>query len=258
VADVLLSVRGATKRFGALAATDGVDLDLRSGEIHALIGPNGAGKTTLIHQITGELTPDEGTVHFRERDITRLPVHRRAMLGLARTYQITNIFEGFSVIENVSLAVQARSGHSFRFWRRAATIRELCEPAMEVLSLVGLADWADRPAASLSHGDQRKVAIAMALAMNPEVLLLDEPLAGMGPRSSRDLIDVLDGLRGTHALLLVEHDMDAVFSLADRISVLVYGRIIASGRPEAIREDPGVMEAYLGEDAEAKGTTCSP
>jgi len=247
----LLSIRGLVKRFGAVAAADGVDLDLRTGEIHALIGPNGAGKTTLINQIAGEIRPDAGKIRFQGVDITRLPVHRRARLGMGRTFQVTNIFHQFSVIDNVALAVQARSGHSFRFWKRADRDPDLLGEATRFLERIGLETLAHRRASELSHGDQRKVAIAMTLAMKPRLLLLDEPMAGMGIGASRDLVAILEGLKGRLTLLLVEHDMDAVFSLADRISVLVNGKVIASGSPEAIRAHGGVQEAYLGEGADA-------
>ncbi len=244
----LLDVRGLVKRFGAVTATDRLDLTVLPGEIHALIGPNGAGKTTLLHQIAGDLSPDAGSIRFKGRPVHRLAVHRRARMGMARTFQVTNLFGGFDVLTNVALAVQARAGHSFRFWRRVDREEALNAPAMEAIRMLGLEGHHRTPASRLSHGDQRKVAIAMALATRPDLLLLDEPMAGMGARASRGMIQVLAALKGRYSVLLVEHDMDAVFALADRISVLVYGRIIASGRPEAIRSDPAVQAAYLGTD----------
>ena len=244
----MLALRGLCKKFGAIRATERVNLDLLSGEVHALIGPNGAGKTTLINQVAGELKPDLGTIRFEGRDITNLPVHRRSALGIARTFQATNIFNGFTAIDNVALSVQARDVHSFRFWKPARRIRHLRDAALAALGQVGLAHRAETRASRLSYGEQRLVGIAMALASGPRVLLLDEPTAGMGARASAEMVNLLHGLKEQISLFLVEHDMDAVFSLADRISVLVYGRIIASGTPEEIRQDPSVREAYLGEE----------
>jgi len=246
--DPLLTAEGLTKNFGALTATDGVDLDVRPGEIHALIGPNGAGKTTLINQFVGEIKPDAGRLYFEGRDITSLPVHRRSLLGLARTFQITNILRGFSALDNVALAVQARCGHSFRFWQNARGLAILREPADTLLDRVGLNGNRDIPAAQLSHGERRLVGIAMALASRPKVLLMDEPMAGLDRVASRALMDVLQAIKGKQSILLVEHDMDAVFHLADRISVLFYGRVLATGKAEEIRRDPRVRDAYLGEE----------
>ena len=248
--EALLAIRDLEKHFGAVSAADNVNLTVYPGEIHAIIGPNGAGKTTLINLIAGELSPDAGTVMFEGTDITALPIHQRAQLGLARTFQITNIFNGFSSLDNVALAVQACAGHSFRFWRDARRISSLRDPARRLLRQVGLEGREHAPALTLSHGDQRRVAIAMALATRPKLLLLDEPMAGMGAAATRDIMALLGSLRGRQALLLVEHDMDVVFSLADRISVLVYGRIVASGTPDDIRTDAVVLEAYLGEEAD--------
>jgi branched-chain amino acid transport system ATP-binding protein len=245
---LLLEVKGFVKHFGALVATDQVDLAVQAGQIHALIGPNGAGKTTLINLIAGELKPDAGRVFFRGRDITRLPVHRRSALGMARTYQITNIFNGFTVWNNVALAVQAQAGHSFRFWKDVRLCAELQRPARDILMRVGLAGKADRPASQLSHGERRQLGIAMVLATQPKLLLLDEPTAGMGRKESEEMVDLLNTLKGQHAILLVEHDMDVVFRLADTISVLVYGQLAASGTPVDIRANPQVKEAYLGDD----------
>jgi len=243
----LLEVRGLIKRFGGLVATDQLDLDIESGEIHALIGPNGAGKTTLIGQLTGELRPDGGRIAFEGRDITRLPSHRRAHLGLARSFQITSVFLNFTTLDNVALAVQAHDGHSFRLWRPARRDPRLREPAMAALEHVGLAGRAEAPASSLSHGEHRQLEIAMALATAPRLLLLDEPTAGMGAEESARMIELLGGLKSEQTILLVEHDMDAVFALADRITVLVYGRPIATGAPAEIRANAEVREAYLGE-----------
>ncbi len=250
----VLTLRGLSKKFGAIQATDRVDFDLFPEEIHALIGPNGAGKTTLINQVAGELKPDAGTIRFEGLDITRLPVHRRSALGIARTFQVTNIFNGFTAIDNVALAVQARDGHSFRFWKPARRVEHVRDAALTALAQVGIAHRAGITASRLSYGEQRLVGIAMALAAGPRVLLLDEPMAGMGIRASAEMVKLLRGLKDRISLLLVEHDMDAVFSLADRISVLVYGRIIASGTPEEIRQDRAVWEAYLGEEETASKT----
>jgi branched-chain amino acid transport system ATP-binding protein len=247
----LLEIRGVYKHFGGLAAADGVDLDVRPGEIHALIGPNGAGKTTLINLISGELRPERGKVRFDGRELNRLPVHRRVHRGLARTYQIANVFGAFPAVDNVALAIQALNGHSFRFWRSAQEATRLREAALAMLLRVGLGGQALTPAVQLSHGERRQLGLAIALASRPRLLLLDEPMAGTGPKSSRQMVALLGGLKGQQAMLLVEHDMDVVFTLADRISVLVYGRIIASGPPEAIRENPAVREAYLGAEAES-------
>jgi branched-chain amino acid transport system ATP-binding protein len=245
----LLAARGLVKRYGGLVATNDVSLNVTTGEVHALIGPNGAGKTTLVAQLAGEVIPDAGTVRFAGVDITREPPFRRARHGLARSFQITTICPEFSVLENVALAVQVHAGHSFRFWRSARRDRLLREPARHWLEAVGLSDRADVQAATLAHGEKRTLELAMALATHPRMLLLDEPMAGAGPEDSVRLVQLLGGLKGQQTILLVEHDMDAVFALADTITVLVRGRVIASGPPDAIRQDPAVLEAYLGEDA---------
>jgi len=247
VAEALLEIEALTKRFGGVAASDGISLALLPGELHAIIGPNGAGKTTLIGQLTGEIAPDSGLIRFEGRDITTLPVYRRCRLGLARSFQITSLFSDFTALDNVALAVQAQSGHSFRFWRNARREAGLREPARAALDRVGLAGRADRPVADLSHGERRQLEIAMALATRPSMLLLDEPMAGMGSEESARLVQTLRRLKGSVTILLIEHDMDAVFALADRISVLVYGRIIATGDAGAIKADAAVREAYLGE-----------
>ena len=247
MAEPILSAGGLTKTFGALKATNELSLDVLAGEIHAVIGPNGAGKTTAIGQLSGELKPDAGTIHFAGEDITRLPMHKRVRLGLARSFQITSIFLGFTAEDNVAMGIQAHRGHSFRFWKAARTDAALRRPAREILKQVGLADRAGAIAANLSHGEQRQLEVAMALATHPSLLLLDEPMAGMGLEDSSRIIDLLGKLKGRVAILLVEHDMDAVFALADRITVLVYGKTIATGTPEQIRRDAAVQEAYLYE-----------
>jgi branched-chain amino acid transport system ATP-binding protein len=245
----LLETRGLHKAFGALIATDRVDFDVREGETHAVIGPNGAGKTTFIKQLSGELRPDAGTVRFAGDEVTSLSVQRRSRRGLARSFQITSIYRDFSALDNVALAVQAHAGHSFRFWKPARADARLIKPALQVLKSIGLEKRMDVLAAELSHGEQRQLEIAMALATRPRLLLLDEPVAGMGTDESQRMIGLLATLKGEKTIVLVEHDMDAVFSLADRISVLVYGRIIATGTPAEIRANAEVRSAYLGEDA---------
>ncbi|HVZ52392.1 MAG TPA: ABC transporter ATP-binding protein [Pseudolabrys sp.] len=246
----LLRVANLSKRFGALVATDDLTLDVMQGEMHALIGPNGAGKTTLIGQLTGELRPNEGTISFAGRDITALSVDARARLGLARSFQITSVFDSFTAEGNVSLSVQARQPNSFKFWTPARTIARLRQPAQDKLTAVGLRGRNADIAADLSHGEHRQLELAMALATEPKMLLLDEPMAGLGLQESRAMSELLRRLKSQFTILLVEHDMDVVFSLADRISVLVGGRIIASGTPDEIRTNPDVRYAYLGEDSE--------
>jgi len=243
----MLEVKGLTKSFGALRACDGIDFDVRDGETHAVIGPNGAGKTTFISQLAGNLQPDSGTVRFAGADITTLPAPRRARLGLARSFQITSVYPEFSALENVALAVQAHSGHSFRFWRSARGDPALTGPAERVLEQVGLQQRKDVLAANLAHGEQRQLEVAMALATEPRLLLLDEPMAGMGTEESQRMIDLLSRLKKSKTIILVEHDMDAVFRLADRVSVLVYGRVIATDVPERIKLNEEVRKAYLGE-----------
>jgi len=249
VTGVLLRVNGLLKRFGGVIATDGVELTVRSGEIHGLIGPNGAGKTTLIQQLSGALRADGGKIFFDGRDITRASLHQRVHLGIARSYQITSTFRSDTVVHNLVLAVLARSGSSLRFWRPLAREAELFEEARALANQVGLGSRENVVAGRLAHGEQRQLEVGLALATRARLLLLDEPMAGLGPDESRRMVALIAALKGTIALLLVEHDMDAVFRLADRISVLDSGRVIATGTPEAIRHDEGVKRAYLGEPA---------
>ncbi len=243
-----LSVQSLTKSFGALKVSDAITFDVAEGELHAIIGPNGAGKTTLIHQLSGSLAPDAGRIAMAGQDITRLSMPARARLGLARSFQITRILAGFTLLENVALAVQARSGSSFRFLRPVAREAALNDQAAEALVTVGLGQSARRIAGTLSHGEKRQLEIAIALAMRPKVLLLDEPLAGTGHAESARLSTLIAGLKGRLSIVLIEHDMEAVFALADRISVLVQGRVIATGTPPEIRANAGVRTAYLGEE----------
>ena len=247
MADALLQVESLSKRFGGVLASDAVTLDVKRGELHAVIGPNGAGKTTLISQLSGQLRPDAGRIRFAGGDITALPQFRRSALGLARSFQITSLFLDFSALDNVALAVQAHAGHSFRFWRNARDEPDLRRPARAALERVGLGSRADWPASALSHGEHRQLELAMALAGAPRMLLLDEPMAGMGPDDSARMVAMLRALKQEVTILLIEHDMEAVFALADRITVLVYGRVIASGAPAEIRANAQVREAYLGE-----------
>ena len=247
MADALLNVDGLTKRFGGVVASDGIVLEVRPRELHAIIGPNGAGKTTLIGQLTGEITPDAGRIRFDGADIAALPVYLRSQLGLARSFQITSLFDDLSALDNVALAVQAHAGHSFRFWRDARREQELRAPALAALARVGLSERADVIVSNLSHGEHRQLELAMALATGPRMLLLDEPMAGLGPEESTRMVATLRALKRELTILLIEHDMEAVFALADRITVLVYGRIIASGAPEEIRANAEVRQAYLGE-----------
>jgi branched-chain amino acid transport system ATP-binding protein len=239
------------KRFGGVIATDDVSLSIEPGELHALIGPNGAGKSTLIHQLHGALRPDSGKVTFEGVDITTRSSHQRVALGIARSYQVTNVFRRLSAREGVALAVQAQHGHSFRFWLPVSRELALFEKADRLLERVGLGARTTALAGALAHGEQRQLEMALALATQPRLLLLDEPMAGMGPEESERLIRLIASLKRSVTILLVEHDMDAVFRLADRISVLVYGRIIAGGVPDRIRADAEVRKAYLGDDVTA-------
>jgi branched-chain amino acid transport system ATP-binding protein len=253
VAEALLQIEGLSKRFGGVIASDAIMLAVPAGELHAVIGPNGAGKTTLIGELAGEIAPDAGRIRFDGADITALPAWRRSALGLARSFQITSLFPDFTALDNVALAVQAHSGHSFRFWRAARDETELRAPARAALERVGLGERADTLAANLSHGEQRQLEIAMALATRPGLLLLDEPMAGMGADEAARMLRILHDLKQELTIVLIEHDMEAVFALADRITVLVYGRVLATGTPAAIRADDEVRKAYLGAPDEVPG-----
>ncbi len=246
MAEPVLELCGLVKRFGALAATDDVTLDLRVGEIHGLIGPNGAGKSTLVRQITGEITPDAGHVRFRGRELTGLDVAARAQRGLARSFQVSSVAPELSVLQNVALAVQGASGRTYRFWRPALADAALTNPARAHVAAAGLAGREAVPAEALAHGERRRLEIAMALALEPRAFLLDEPMAGLGAEGSTELGRLLARLKATAPILLIEHDMDAVVSLCDRVSVLVLGRVIATGSVDQIRADPAVQAAYLG------------
>jgi branched-chain amino acid transport system ATP-binding protein len=249
MSEVLLHVDQLVKRFGGLTATDHAQLEVKAGTIHALIGPNGAGKTTLIHQISGALQPDEGVIRFGRQDITAMPMHQRARIGLVRSYQITSIFQRLSVLDNSALAVQSCSGSSFQFWRAARAENERYAQAAALAERVGLGARLHVISGSLSHGEQRQLELGLALATQPKLLLLDEPMAGMGPDESEAMVQLLQSLRGELTILLVEHDMDAVFRLADTISTLVFGKVIASGTAQQIKDNPDVKRAYLGDDA---------
>jgi branched-chain amino acid transport system ATP-binding protein len=243
-----LQLKNLCKSYGALRVTDDVSLEIAAGELHAIIGPNGAGKTTLIHQISGLASPNSGSIIFHGHDVTRLPMNARARLGLVRSFQITSILPRFSALENVAIAAQAQHGSSFRFFGNAAAEADLNDIAMGLLARFGLAARAFVPAGQMSHGEKRQLEIAIALAAKPKLLLLDEPLAGTSHDESQRLIATLQELRRELPIVLIEHDMDAVFALADRVSVLVYGRIIASGSPQSVRDNPEVRAAYLGDE----------
>lgn len=249
MAEALLQVSGLSRRFAAVNALKEVNLTVEAGEVHALIGPNGAGKTTFIHHLSGALVPDAGSIHFAGQDVTRLSMHQRVAAGMARSYQITNVFLGLSALDNVALAVQGRAdaGSSFRFWQPVQAEKRLFDEAQQFLEQVGLQDKTQVVAGQLSHGEQRALELAMALATQPKLLLLDEPMAGTGPEESARMVDLIEHLARHVTILLVEHDMDAVFRLADRISVLVNGQLICTGEPEAVKNDPAVRRAYLGD-----------
>ncbi len=246
-----LVVDGLVKRFGGLVATDHFSLTVAPGELHAIIGPNGAGKTTLINQLSGELQPDAGSIRLDGAEVVARPVQWRARRGIARSYQITSVFPEFTALQNVMLAVQGAQGQSFSFWQRVSRDRRLVDPAQALLQQVGLAAQAHTRVSAMAHGARRQLELAMTLALQPKVMLLDEPMAGMSHQESQEMVTLLHRLKGQYAILLVEHDMDAVFALADRITVMVYGRPIACGTPEAIRNDPEVRRAYLGDALEA-------
>ena len=243
----LLSIKGLNKSYGGVKATDDLNLSIREGELHAIIGPNGAGKTTLISQLSGNVMPDSGTVLFAGRDITRMSEHQRPHLGMSRTYQITSLIRSMSVLDNLQLAIQAQAGHSFRFWSDVRKHQTVRDRAGSFAKEVGLEDQLHARVDNLAHGEQRRLEVAMALTSNSRLLLLDEPLAGLGGQEAAEMIDLLQSLKGQKTMLLIEHDMDAVFTLADRISVLVYGHIIATDQPEQIRLNVEVQQAYLGE-----------
>ena len=247
----MLALKNVSKRFGGVVATDGVSLEVAPGEVHALIGPNGAGKTTLIGQISGSLATDRGKIFLDQTEITAWRQHQRVRAGLARSYQITSIFRRSSVLDNLALAVQARSGSSFSFWRPVAAEAALFEEARRIAGEISLHDRLEVQAGNLAHGEQRALEVGLALATRPRILLLDEPMAGMGPEESQRMIALIGRIRAAVTVLLVEHDMDAVFRLADRITVLVNGRVIATGTPEAIRADAQVRRAYLGDELAA-------
>jgi branched-chain amino acid transport system ATP-binding protein len=247
----VLLLKNLHKRFGGVVAVDGVDLDVAAGEVHALIGPNGAGKTTLIGLISGSVASDEGRITFQGVDLTKAKPHERVQAGLARSYQITSIFKRFSVLDNLALAVQARSGSSFSFWRPLAQETALFDEARSIAQQVGLSQKLDFSGFSLAHGEQRALEVGLALATRTKLVLLDEPMAGMGPEESQRMIELISRMRAQVTVLLVEHDMDAVFRLADRISVMVNGRLIATDSPEKIRMNEEVRRAYLGDELAA-------
>lgn len=246
--DPILNVRDLCKSYGSLVVTDHLNLEVHSSEFHALIGPNGAGKTTLLGQIFGETRSDSGKVFFKNADVTARPSYRRADNGMARTYQITSIYHEFSAEDNVAIAVQAATGHSFRLFRPARTDPELRRPAKALLDQVGLGERGNLIAGALSHGEQRQLEVAMALASKPRLILLDEPMAGLGKQESLEMLALLQRLKGSLAVLMVEHDMSAVFALADRITVLVYGKAIATGSLTEIQANRQVRAAYLGDE----------
>jgi branched-chain amino acid transport system ATP-binding protein len=247
---VVLSVRGLRKRFGGLVATDDVTLDVAAGEIHALIGPNGAGKSTLVNQLSGELVADAGTIHLMEEDITGLSVAERVARGLGRTFQITSLLDDMTVMQNVGMALQAHEGGNFRIWDAVQKRRSVWERAKAILRDSLLTGREAALVADLSHGEKKQLELLMAMAMAPRIMLLDEPMAGLGHLESQAMIGQLEKLKAQTAILLIEHDMEAVFALADRVSVLVYGRIIAQGSVDEIRSNPAVREAYLGAEDE--------
>ena len=244
----ILQVQSLNKSFGGIKATDDLNIEVEQGELHAVIGPNGAGKTTMISQLSGAQKPDSGRILFKGRNITGVAAHRRAHLGITRSFQITSLVMDMSVLDNVALALQANEGHSFHFIKPARKIAHLRDKGRALLDRVGLAGKADQKTVALSHGEHRRMEIAIALATEAELMLLDEPMAGLGTQESLEMVELLRGIKGKHSILLIEHDMDAVFALADRISVLVYGHIIATGSPDEIRSNEAVQHAYLGEE----------
>lgn len=247
----LLDLKGLVKRYGGLMATNNLNLQVFAGETHAIIGPNGAGKTTIIHQIAGSIQPNEGAIIFDGRNVTSEPTHKRVALGLARSYQITNIFRSYTVLDNLALAVQARSGSSLRFWKAVIHESAIFDEAEKLAQRIGLSQRLNHVAGSLAHGEQRQLEVGLALATRPKLLLLDEPMAGMGPQESAALVPLIHSLVEECSVLLVEHDMDAVFQLADRITVVVAGKAIVTGKPDDIRQHPEVKKAYLGDEVTA-------
>lgn len=248
MSESLLQVQNLYKNFGAIQATSDVSFSIEKGDIHALIGPNGAGKTTLVNQLSGDIFPDKGSIHFNSMDITNLKAYKRAQLGITRSFQITHIFEQLTVAENMGLAIHSKNGHNFRFWKRALGPSQIKKDVSFALERVDLAGRSQQPARYLSHGEKRQLEVGMALVGNPELLIMDEPMAGMGTGGTRELTRLIEGLRGKVTILLVEHDMDVVFSLADKVTVLVYGEHAATGTPNDIRADKHVRRAYLGEE----------
>ena len=246
----ILNISNLSKTFGGVVATDHLNLEIKQGELHAIIGPNGAGKTTLIAQLSGETLPDSGEIIFREENITALPPFKRSRLGIARSFQITSLMLEMDVIDNITLATLAQDDQSYKFWKPARDDIDLQKSALNALKEIGLENRAVEKVGNLSHGEHRQLEIAMALATQPHLLLLDEPMAGMGTEEGRKILKILQKLKRRKTILLIEHDMDVVFALADRITVLVYGRVIASGSPKSIKEDEKVREAYLGSDGE--------
>ena len=246
----ILNISNLSKTFGGVVATDHLNLEIKHGELHAIIGPNGAGKTTLLAQLSGETLPDSGEIIFREENITALPPFKRSRLGIARSFQITSLMLEMDVIDNITLATLAQDNHSYKFWKPARDDIDLQKSALNALKEIGLEERAFEKVGNLSHGEHRQLEIAMALATQPHLLLLDEPMAGMGTEEGRKILKILQKLKRRKTILLIEHDMDVVFALADRITVLVYGRVIASGSPKSIKEDEKVREAYLGSDGE--------
>jgi len=247
MSDILLQVKNLSKSFGAVEATKNLCFDVERGTLHALIGPNGAGKTTAVNQLTGDISPDGGSIFYNGRDIAPLKVHQRTKLGIARSFQITHIFENLTVAENLALAICTHNGHNFRFWKKSLNSAPVKNGLAAALERVDLTDRAELPASHLSHGEKRQLEVGMTLTRQPGLLILDEPMAGMGPGGTVELTRLIKSLKGETTILLVEHDMDVVFSLADRVTVLVYGENIATGTPHEIKQDSLVRSVYLGD-----------
>ena len=251
MAEMLLEVSNLNKSYGAIQATHNLHLQIKKGEIHALIGPNGAGKTTFVNQLTGDIFPDSGRIIYKSHEITHLKDYQRARLGIARSFQITHIFGNLTVAENMALAINARNGHSFHFWQNSLKNRTVKANLDHALDRVDLEHRAGLQASHLSHGEKRQLEVGMALVGNPELLILDEPMAGMGSGGTVELSKLIASLKGSTTILLVEHDMDVVFTLADTVSVLVYGHNIFTGSPDKVRKNEDVQTAYLGESTNA-------